>query len=57
MNKISKLCSGEKPFKCEYAGCDRRFANSSDRKKHSNVHITDKPYVCKVNFAPFPPFS
>jgi len=48
---------GEKPFKCEYAGCDRRFANSSDRKKHSNVHITDKPYVCKVNYAPYSTFS
>ena len=39
---------GEKPFKCEYEGCDRRFANSSDRKKHSHVHTSDKPYNCKV---------
>ena len=30
--------SGEKPFKCEFDNCDRRFANSSDRKKHSHVH-------------------
>ena len=42
------LFSGEKPFKCEYEGCDRRFANSSDRKKHSHVHTSDKPYNCKV---------
>ncbi|UYV80451.1 ZIC2 [Cordylochernes scorpioides] len=41
-------CAGEKPFKCEYEGCDRRFANSSDRKKHSHVHTSDKPYNCKV---------
>ena len=40
--------TGEKPFKCEYEGCDRRFANSSDRKKHSHVHTSDKPYNCKV---------
>ena len=40
--------SGEKPFKCEFEGCDRRFANSSDRKKHSHVHTSDKPYNCKV---------
>lgn len=39
---------GEKPFKCEFDGCDRRFANSSDRKKHSHVHTSDKPYFCKV---------
>uniref|UniRef100_A0A4X2KQI0 Zic family member 4 n=1 Tax=Vombatus ursinus TaxID=29139 RepID=A0A4X2KQI0_VOMUR len=40
--------SREKPFKCEFEGCDRRFANSSDRKKHSHVHTSDKPYNCKV---------
>ena len=40
--------SGEKPFECEAEGCDRRFANSSDRKKHMHVHTTDKPYYCTV---------
>lgn len=42
------MFSGEKPFKCEFEGCNRRFANSSDRKKHSHVHSSDKPYMCKV---------
>ena len=41
------LVLGEKPFKCEFPGCDRRFANSSDRKKHSHVHTSDKPYNCR----------
>ncbi len=47
---FSTLCifAGEKPFRCEFEGCDRRFANSSDRKKHSHVHTSDKPYNCKV---------
>ena len=40
--------SGEKPFECEIEGCDRRFANSSDRKKHMHVHTTDKPYYCSA---------
>jgi len=39
---------GERPFRCEFAGCGRRFANSSDRKKHSHVHTTDKPYICRA---------
>lgn len=39
---------GEKPFPCEYPSCDRRFANSSDRKKHMHVHSTEKPYNCRT---------
>jgi len=39
--------AGERPFRCEFVGCGRRFANSSDRKKHSHVHTSDKPYNCR----------
>lgn len=46
---LVSIVSGEKPFKCEHEGCDRRFANSSDRKKHSHVHTSDKPYNCRIN--------
>ena len=42
------FCLGEKPFPCEYPGCDRRFANSSDRKKHMHVHSAEKPYNCRT---------
>ncbi|XP_040342910.1 zinc finger protein ZIC 5 [Herpailurus yagouaroundi] len=50
LNPLPALCfvAGEKPFKCEFDGCDRKFANSSDRKKHSHVHTSDKPYYCKI---------
>lgn len=30
--------TGEKPFPCFQPDCDKRFSNSSDRKKHMNVH-------------------
>ncbi|KAF0027660.1 hypothetical protein F2P81_020401 [Scophthalmus maximus] len=42
--KKEQMC--EKPFQCEF--CERRFANSSDRKKHSQVHTASKPYDCKA---------
>jgi uncharacterized Zn-finger protein len=45
--KINLDLYRERPFKCQY--CDRRFANSSDRKKHQHVHTSDKPYNCRVN--------
>jgi len=41
--------TGEKPFVCQFSGCDRRFANSSDRKKHSHVHTSDKPFYCRID--------
>jgi len=40
---------GEKPFVCQFNGCERRFANSSDRKKHSHVHTSDKPFYCRID--------
>jgi len=43
------MCAGEKPFVCQFSGCDRRFANSSDRKKHSHVHTSDKPFYCRID--------
>ena len=48
INVFFALFLGEKPFPCEYPGCDRRFANSSDRKKHMHVHSAEKPYNCRT---------
>ena len=33
-----RIHTGEKPFKCFQPNCDKLFSNSSDRKKHMNVH-------------------
>ena len=46
---VSVTCEGEKPFVCQFSGCERRFANSSDRKKHSHVHTSDKPFYCRID--------
>lgn len=46
VTELNVCLAGEKPFQCEF--CERRFANSSDRKKHSQVHTASKPYDCKA---------
>lgn len=40
--------TGEKPYPCLVAGCNKSFTNSSDRHKHSKRHQDDKPFVCHV---------
>lgn len=39
---------GEKPYPCQYEGCDKSFANSSDRFKHGRTHKEKQPYRCNV---------
>ena len=31
--------TGEKPYVCQYSGCNKSFSNSSDRSKHQKTHI------------------
>ena len=38
VNFYFRTHTGEKPFVCKYPGCERRFTNSSDRKKHAHSH-------------------
>lgn len=41
--------TGEKPYVCEFATCQKAFSNASDRAKHQNrTHSNEKPYACKV---------
>ncbi|KAB1283652.1 Zinc finger protein ZIC 1 [Camelus dromedarius] len=48
MHELVTHVTGRSPSSAEFEGCDRRFANSSDRKKHMHVHTSDKPYLCKM---------
>ena len=51
MHKIKRFKKfiEEKPFECKWKGCNKRFANSSDRKKHQNVHLKTTPHICGVS--------
>ena len=37
----------ERPFKCEWPGCDKSFARAHDCKRHQNLHLNIKPHTCE----------
>ncbi|XP_062563813.1 zinc finger protein 3 homolog [Armigeres subalbatus] len=39
--------TGEKPYPCRYAACEKHFSHVSDRKRHEmGVHTSERPYQC-----------
>lgn len=42
------LCSGEKPYRCTWEGCDWRFARSDELTRHFRKHTGAKPFQCSV---------
>lgn len=41
--------SGEKPFSCPYAGCERKFRSQSNQSEHMRTHTDEKPFLCEVD--------
>lgn len=37
----------QRPFKCKWPGCDKGFARQHDCKRHEQLHLNIRPYVCK----------
>lgn len=40
--------AGEKPFSCNWEGCDKKFARSDELSRHRRTHTGEKKFVCPV---------
>lgn len=40
--------SGEKPYKCTFSGCEKRFADRSNMILHHRLHSGIKPFACTI---------
>lgn len=41
------IFTGEKPYKCNWEGCEWRFARSDELTRHYRKHTGSKPFSCK----------
>lgn len=40
------LPAGEKPFKCQWEGCEWRFSRSDELSRHRRIHTGEKRFTC-----------
>lgn len=40
--------TGEKPFKCQWEGCERRFSRSDELSRHKRTHTGEKKFGCHL---------
>lgn len=40
--------AGEKPFSCNWEGCDKKFARSDELSRHRRTHTGEKKFACPV---------
>uniref|UniRef100_A0A3P8PI32 C2H2-type domain-containing protein n=1 Tax=Astatotilapia calliptera TaxID=8154 RepID=A0A3P8PI32_ASTCA len=45
--------TGEKPYKCKWEGCERRFARSDELSRHRRTHTGEKKFACPMCLSRF----
>uniref|UniRef100_A0A672HBU9 C2H2-type domain-containing protein n=1 Tax=Salarias fasciatus TaxID=181472 RepID=A0A672HBU9_SALFA len=45
--------AGEKPFKCKWEGCERRFTRSDELSRHRRTHTGEKKFACPMCLSRF----
>uniref|UniRef100_A0A1I8HAL1 C2H2-type domain-containing protein n=1 Tax=Macrostomum lignano TaxID=282301 RepID=A0A1I8HAL1_9PLAT len=41
-----RVHTGERPFRCNFVNCGRRFARAENLKIHLRIHTGEKPFAC-----------